>query len=495
MEARLKSISKKRYTWNNATSNVNVTPLRFFYPENKDDIVKIINEAESNELRVRAVGSGHSFSEAALNKDYLMSMKKMDKAFKTPKDALKETHKNKYLASIEAGIVLKILNIKLDKMGLALPNMGAVDLQTISGALMTGTHGTGINQPAFPDLVRSMRLVGTGGKLFQIEPSEGMTDRTAHEQQLPSIELIQDDEIFYSTVLSFGGMGILYEITMEVKKAFWLQEKRYIKKWSVLKEEFLDGTFMNLVETTDFVAFRINPYKIKGDHTCAIVEQNIVREEDRPKGLNSYFRNLVSTIGGNIEYLIESSIRTFNKKPEKFPGKIDFGLKVTKDLSFFGKSYKVLYQSGLAVMRHGVSTETAFPANAEKIVEVLERIFEQAIYNAENGNLYQTSHVPVRFVMQSKAYLSSAHEGKTVYIDIPLLHNTTGDLEINERYQEIMIEMEGMPHWGKLNHKLYEKNDYIKGWYKDWKIWFDVRKNMDPKGTFLNDFITKMGLA
>ena len=70
MDSRLIKISRTRYTWHNATNNVVTNPLRFFYPENESDIQAIVAEAESQGLRVRAVGSGHSFSEAAKGKDF-----------------------------------------------------------------------------------------------------------------------------------------------------------------------------------------------------------------------------------------------------------------------------------------------------------------------------------------------------------------------------------------------------------------------------------------
>ncbi len=496
MESQLQSISKERYTWHNATSNVRVTPLRFFYPRNKEDIVKIVKDAEQRGLRVRAVGSGHSFSEVTVCKDYLLSMKKMDGVARTDPQHLKEAFREKHLVDIEAGIVLKVLNKKLDKMGLALPNMGAVDFQTISGALMTGTHGTGIRQPAFPDLVCSIQMVGTGGQLYQVEPSDGMTDKMSHEDAFgDSVKLIQDDDIFYAAVLSFGGMGIAYAITMEIKETFWLKERRYLEKWSVLREKLLSGEFMRAVESTDFMAFRVNPYEIKKDHTCAVVKQCIVKENEKPKGFGARRRNLISTVLGDIEYLIESTIRQLNRKPEKSGKNIERALKATKDPRYFAKSYKVLYQSGLSVIRHGISSEFAFDASAEKIVEVIEAIFKQAKANEENGRLFQASHIPVRFVPPSKAFLSSAYGRKTAYIDVPLLHNTIGDFEILERYQKMMIGIGGIPHWGKMNNQLYQRNDFVKEKFTKHALWTEKRNEMDPKGTFLNDFIIKMGLA
>jgi len=494
MEPNLNVESKQRYTWRNATGNVEVTPMQFFFPENENEIADIIKDAEKRGFRVRAVGSGHSFSEVAMTKDYMISMKRLDKVSRTPTDSLGESWKNRHLVNISAGVVLKALNPILDEMGLALPNMGAVDFQTVSGALLTGTHGTGINKPAFPDFVQSIKMVGTGGELIQVEPAEGMTDPIKHGKN-SSIRLIQNDDVFHSAVLGFGGMGIVYEVTMEMKQTFWMREKREIVKWSVLREKLISGEFMEFVENTDFVAFRANPYEVKGDHSCAVVQQHIVGEHEKPKGWGATKRNILSSSLGNIEYLIESTIRRMNRRPQSAPKTIEQAIRSTKDIVYFAKSHKVLYQSGLAVIRHGISSEFAFEAKADIIVNVLENIFKAAKRNAEIGKLYQTSHIPVRFVQASKALLSSAYGKKTVYIDVPLLHTTIGDYELLERYQEMMIGLGGVPHWGKMNKILYENIEYIRQKYPRWQTWVNVRNDLDPKGTFLNDFIIKMGLS
>ncbi len=44
---------------------------------------------------------------------------------------------------VQAGISLHELNPKLKAIGLALPNLGDVDPQSVAGAVSTGTHGTG----------------------------------------------------------------------------------------------------------------------------------------------------------------------------------------------------------------------------------------------------------------------------------------------------------------------------------------------------------------
>jgi FAD/FMN-containing dehydrogenase len=468
-------------------------PLHFFYPENEKDIQAIVAEAESQGLRVRAVGSGHSFSEAAKGKDFLLDMKSMRNAFRYEASLIKASFQTQNYVVADAGITIRRLNRILDKMKLALQNMGAVDFQTVSGALMTGTHGTGIKQPAFPDMVRAIRIVATGGELIQIEPTEGITDPIAHAQNA-DIKLIQDDDIFYSNVLSFGGMGIVYQLILEVAPWFWIQEKRYLQNWTALKQELKDGRFMQKVEENDFVAFRVNPHKIDGDHLCSIVVQNILQPTPALGFWAEGKRNVIAGIVSNMEFLIEGLIRTINRNPRKIKKRIQLSLKYSRVKNYMDKSFKVLYQHGAAVLRYGISSEFAFDAKAGKVIDVLETIFEQTKYLSEYADLYHSAHIPVRFVMPSKAYLSSAYQRPTVYIDVPTLFTSIGDYEILERYQTMLMKLDGIPHWGKMNQMMYLDHPFIQSHFPKVQSWIKVRNQMDPKGTFLNDFIVKMGL-
>ncbi len=498
MNPRLIEISKTRYTWHNATNNVTATPLRFFYPENAEDIRAIISEAEAQKLRVRAVGSGHSFSEAAKGDDFLMDMKALRNVSLYASPLVRPEYADHHLVLADAGTTIRRTNRLLDDMGLALINMGAVDFQTLSGALMTGTHGTGIDKPAFPDMVRALRLVGQGSELIQIEPADGITDPIHHAQQHPKIRLIQNDDTFYSAVLSFGAMGIVYQLVLEVIPSFWINERRYLENWSELKSQMLDRTFMEQVSQNHFMAFRVNPYKIKGDHLCSIVVQNIVPPP--PGGVRQGRRNSLAKWFGNREAIIENMVKTLNRKPRSPAKRIQTSLRISKVKSYTDKSYKVLYQSGAAVLKYGISAEFAFPAEEHRIIEALESIFRHTEYAATYADRFHPSHIPVRFVMPSKVYLASSyresttHPLPTAYIDVPTLHNTVGDFEMLDEYQTRMMQLGGVPHWGKINNQLYLNPDFIRKHYPRWETWVNVRRKMDPDNTFINDFIIKMGL-
>lgn len=491
MNTNLLKISKTRYTWSNASSTVISTPLRYFYPKNVSDIQEIVKEAELQHLRVRAVGSGHSFSEAAKGDDFLMDMKELRNAtlYTSPWVKASENHRRFVLA--DAGITIRKINRWLDAKELALQNMGAVDFQTISGALMTGTHGTGIAKPAFPDMVHGLRLVTTGGELIQIEPTNGITDPTYHALH-SAIQLIQDDDIFYSTVLSFGAMGIVYQMIMEVVPRFWIKEYRYLENWTSVKQKLINGEFMQIVHDSDFAGIRVNPYKIKGDHLCSIVVQKI--QHTAPSKWEQGRRNIISTFVSNRESFIEGLIRTTNRNPKRTGNKIQTSLKFSRVKNYTDISYKVLFQSGAAVLRYGLNSEFAFAADPLKIIELLERVFKETEDAASLYKRYHPSFLAIRFTMPSKAYLSSSYNRPTAYLDMPTLNNTIGDQDLLENYQLIMMQLGCIPHWGKVNNMLYMNTSFIHTAYPKFQTWIDVRRHLDPNNTFINDFVIKMGL-
>ena len=67
-------------------------------------------------------------------------------------------------------------------------------------------------------------------------------------------------------------------------------------------------------------------------------------------------------------------------------------------------------------------------------------------------------------------------------------------MSLVERYQQAMMKLGGIPHWGKINNLLYQNHQFIKDQFPMANKWIQVRNQMDPKGTFLNDFIISMGL-
>ena len=71
------------------------------------------------------------------------------------------------LAKVEGGIVIRDLSERLAAEGLALENLGDIDVQTVSGAISTATHGTGERFRNISSQVESVELVTADGAVVE----------------------------------------------------------------------------------------------------------------------------------------------------------------------------------------------------------------------------------------------------------------------------------------------------------------------------------------
>lgn len=499
IQSRLAAITKRFIPWANATRNVRTLPLRTYYPENLEDLIAMVDDARENKITIRVVGAGHSFSDAAKEDNYIivpLALKDCSIYAYALKDSLP---KGRHLVKVQAGIRIKELNKKLHDMGCAVDNMGAFDWQTISGAISCGTHGSGLHRPAMPDMVRSIRMVLSDSKVWQIEPTNGITNAAQFDKE--GIQLVQDDDVFNSCLISLGGMGIIYEYVLEVNDTYWIEETRKVVDWDdYLKPALLNGDFEKWMEKEyDFVSFRISPYYTtnkksgKPQRLVSLDLQKIRNEEMKVK--DSKPRNPLFTFLGNLRFAMDILIFRLNAKLSRIPQSIDMAIKNTSDRDYVNLSYKVLYQSGLSIRRQGISSEFAFDLDYKNLVTIQDKL---AIHFAElrdKYDLYLSSHIPVRFVPKSSAFLSQCHTGPKMYIDLPTLEGVHGSEQILDRDQQFVLnELNGIIHWGKLNYSLYSRHDLIHKHYPQAKKWSEIRNRLDPLGMFHGYLIKKMGL-
>ena len=219
-----------RTAWTNSSNTITVQPLKIMYPQSLDELRWCVKEAEDQGVRIRAVGSGHSFSDVNVSEDYLVDIIELNRFLDVNKQALKSEHRTDTLVQFEGGITIRNFNDGLDARGLAIPNMGGIDHQKMAGAINTGTHGTGINLPSIAGMVKSLVLVASGGKVYRVEPSNGITDPSNFSES--GTELIQDDDVFNSVVVGLGCMGMVYSYIVEVWDQYWLRETRVKVDWS-----------------------------------------------------------------------------------------------------------------------------------------------------------------------------------------------------------------------------------------------------------------------
>jgi FAD/FMN-containing dehydrogenase len=155
-------------TWHNHTGNQSCNPRDIVRPRSLQELIDLVRRAEKEGTTVRAVGAGHSWSDVALTDGYLVEPDNLSGVDRVDEGALRPDARGRKLVRVLGGTHVHTLNDELDRMGLALANMGGYDAQTISGVVSTSTHGSGLRWGPFPDIVRSLDLVVSGGEALRV---------------------------------------------------------------------------------------------------------------------------------------------------------------------------------------------------------------------------------------------------------------------------------------------------------------------------------------
>src|SRR4051812_12456302 len=137
--------------WTNWAGTASASPLRVEHPASTDAIAHAITSARADGRVLRARGSGHSFSEIAVAPGVALDLDAWTGIISADSES--------GLVKVRSGTTLKQLNLGLHRLGLAMPNLGDIDAQTVSGAISTGTHGTGAKLGGLSTQVQALELV------------------------------------------------------------------------------------------------------------------------------------------------------------------------------------------------------------------------------------------------------------------------------------------------------------------------------------------------
>ncbi|MDR7315159.1 FAD-binding protein [Brevibacillus nitrificans] len=127
--------------WSNWAGNLKSQPKQVAVPDSLEDVVSIVHDCKRTGRSIRGGGSGHSFTPIAQTDDCLLSLDRLT--------GLYAVDPAEHTVEVWAGTKLKDLGQLLFDQGYSQENLGAINAQSIAGAISTGTHGTGIRLAAF----------------------------------------------------------------------------------------------------------------------------------------------------------------------------------------------------------------------------------------------------------------------------------------------------------------------------------------------------------
>lgn len=240
--------NEQNKTWKNWSGDVSFSAEEYFEPAHTSQtgtpdgllqLVHVVARATDEGQPLKAIGSGWSFEDIAKSDSWVVCLKQLTRRLENVVGdtgvALTEDCRTRYLGPnalerlihVEAGIELGALIEMLEVDGMAMPVLGGHNGQSLAGAIATSTHGGDWEQPPLPDLVKAIHLVTVGGRELWIERATApitRDDRLRQALTCADTEIVRDDRIFDSTLVSFGRFGVIYSLVLQVRKHFRVVE-------------------------------------------------------------------------------------------------------------------------------------------------------------------------------------------------------------------------------------------------------------------------------
>ncbi|WP_405712976.1 FAD-binding protein [Streptomyces xanthophaeus] len=425
--------------WRNWAGNVRATPARTVTPRSVGELQDAVRRAAEQGLRVKAVGTGHSFTAAAATDGVLVRPQALA--------GIREIDRAAGTVTVAAGTVLKDLNLALAAEGLSLTNMGDIMEQTVAGATSTGTHGTGRDSASIAAQIRALELVTADGQLLKCSEKE-------------------HPEVFAAARIGIGALGIVTSLTFAVEPVFFLTAREEPMGFDRVTAEFDQHFAEN--EHFEFYWF---------PHTgnCNTKRNNRSQGPAAPPGAVSAW--IEDELLSNGVFQAANSLG--RAVPAAIPSIARIASRALSARTYTDIPYKV-FTSPRRV--RFVEMEYALPR--EHVVGALREL--KAV--VDRSGLRISFPVEVRTAPADDIALSTASGRETAYIAVHMYKGTPYQAYFTAA-ERIFTEYGGRPHWGKVHTRDAE---YFARVYPRFGEFTALRDRLDPDRLFGNDYLRRV---
>lgn len=424
--------------WKNWSETVISRPAHYEQPKNIEDIQKIIAQCRKAGNRIRVVGAGHSFTPLVATGEMMLSLSKLS--------GIVEIDRENNLVTVWAGTTLKDLGKMLHREGFAMENLGDINVQSIAGAISTGTHGTGVSFGNLSTQVETLTIITATGEELEISS-------TKHA------------ELYHASLVSLGMLGIIVKVQLRVIPAHRLICKTSKISFRHCLQELDDLKLKN--RHFEFFWF---PYT----NTVQIKQMNSLSNSSQPNQKGNAFNKIVMENGA---LWVLSQMCRFQPKLSKTVSKIAaIGIPTATEI---GSSHDI-YASPRMVKFHEM--EYSLPAGAmAPALRDLENVLEKR-------NFHVNFPIECRFVKEDDIWLSPAYGRDSAYIAVHMFQGMKFQPYFDAA-EEVFQYYGGRPHWGKMHSMTAEKLAEVYPMYEDFLA---IRRQLDPDGLFLNDYLRSL---
>lgn len=425
-------------SWSNWAGNV-TDSAAVLSPRTQDELVEMVHSSAAAGRRIRPVGSGHSFTPIAQAGDTRLSLRHLS--------GIVAADRATGHVRVLAGTPLRVLNRALDLLGLAMPNLGDIDAQTLAGATSTGTHGTGATLPGLSAGIVGLRLVTPDGASRWVDES--------------------DPELFGAARVGLGALGVVTEIELACLPAYRLR--------AVERPESLDAVLPRIQEHFD--AHRhFELYWFPGTRRVQTKANDLVADDvDEP--LAPWRRRLDDELLSNTVF--GAANRVLTAVPRAVLPFNAVAARALTERSYTAPSHEVFVTPRTVRF---VESEYAVPREAvadalTDLVAWVERHREPISFPVE-----------VRVAAPDDMWLSTGYERANAYVAVHQYHR--GDHRAYfAAFEEIVAAHAGRPHWGKLHGLGAEQ---LADLYPRHGDFVALRDRLDPERVLTNDYLDRV---
>jgi FAD-linked oxidoreductase len=428
-----------RSTWRNWARNVTARPVREVSPASAEELADAVRKAAEVGFKVKAVGTGHSFTAAAATDGVLIRPELLA--------GIRDIDRTAMTVTVEAGTTLKRLNAALAREGLSLTNMGDIMDQTVAGATSTGTHGTGRESASIAAQIRALELVTADGSVL-----------TCSEKKNP--------DVFAAARIGLGALGVVSAITFAVEPVFLLTAREEPMAFDKVTAEF-DALFAEN-EHFEFYWF---------PHTgnCNTKRNNRSAGPAAPPG----------QISGWIEdeLLSNGLFQVVNSLGRAVPATIPTIARISSR-ALSARTYTDIPYKVFTSPRRVRFVEMEYALPREAAVGALREVKAMIA----RSPLRVSFPVEVRTAPADDIALSTASGRESAYIAAHLYKGTPYRSYFTA-VERIMTAHGGRPHWGKVHTRDAE---YFAEVYPRFGEFTALRDRLDPERLFGNDYLRRV---
>lgn len=507
-----------------SNAGTRVVPVRerdgFYHPSTEAELVMLVEEALTRRVSLRVRGSAHSIPGAIYTDERLAGRigaidVKLDRYAAISFDA------DRMQVTVEAGCHLgddprdpsssatwdRSLLAQLEARGWALPDLGGVTHQTVSGFFATGSSGGSV-QHSIEDALVSIRFIDGRGRVHTVNRGDecffaltcsmgllGVVSRLTL-QCIPRFDVIgyedvalENDGLFDLVGEGEAGLGAFLRHTEYARLMWWPQPGLgRIATWQARRmlDEDYDAT------TGPRGNLRRRPY------------QAVVR--GLPPALSRPLSTGAQALGGAFYDVLELARAGREKVQSRAPSiasAIEVGAMTLRDAVVPGvlRQFVPLDEAGpqrfCDSWCHGLPmdnqmSETSLPTTFTEIWVPLERTSEAMLTLTDlfrRGGLDATGNYifEIYAARATSGWLHPGHGRDSLRIDIFWFERSGADHEaFFGRFWDALAELDYRLHWGKhLPSDARRGSEYLAKRFPRWNDFLALRAELDPEGIFL----------